>query len=131
MTHNTTKQSIRQRMQELYVYDLYGFRLEVKELAQLIYPHEIINCFATGVYDGLRRMVVVTGYRVIVVGRRLVGQGEILSISRKDVTDFHYTKRLFASTISFTSDGQEYRFTGVSRRVVELFGWAMQQPIAQ
>jgi hypothetical protein len=76
-------------------------------------------------------MVVVTGYRVVVVGRRLVGQGELVSISRRDVTDFHYTKRWFSSTISFTANGQEYLFTGVSRRVVELFGWAMEQPIAQ
>lgn len=128
--HSTTKGDIIRRMQELFVYDLYGFRLETKALASIVYPYETINSFATGISDGVRKMVVVTGYRVIIVTRRPVGGTEAIVIPRTQITSHSYEKRWFTSTISFGSEEGEYRFTGVSRRVVELFDWAMGQPIA-
>lgn len=127
----TTPQDIRSRMQELYVYDLYGFRPEIKALTAIVYPYETINSFATGIHDGLRRLVVVTGYRVIIIGRRLAGGGEVIVIPRTAITSHSYKKRWFSSTISIESEEGDYIFTNVSRRVVELFDWAMEQPIAQ
>lgn len=127
---STTKQDIIQRMQELYVYDLYGFRPEIKALTAIVYPYETINSFATGILDGLRRLVVVTGYRVIIIGRRLAGGGEVVVIPRTAITAHSYEKRWFSSTISIESSEGNYVFRGVSRRVVELFDWAMEQPIA-
>lgn len=117
-------------MQELYVYDLYGFRLEVKQLAQIIYPYETINCFATGIHEGLRQMLVVTGYRIIIVGSRLFGKSGATVISRSSVHSFSAQKRWFTSSIEFESEEGTFRFRNVSRRVLELFEWAMEQPIA-
>lgn len=59
--------SIRERMQELYVYDLYGFRSENKALAGTLYPHEKINSFAVGLHEGLKKMLVVTTHRLIII----------------------------------------------------------------
>jgi hypothetical protein len=129
MAYTSSARQIRERMQELYVYELYGFRLETKILAQIIYPHEQINCFATGIHDGLRRMVVVTDYRIIIVGRRLVGKPEIGIISRRDVTSHSMEKRWFTSSITVSTEESTYHFSAVSRRVVELFVWAMEQPL--
>lgn len=126
----TTKQDITRRMQELYVYDLYGFRLEVKALASIVYPYETINSFATGIHDGLRKMVVVTGYRLIIVSRRLVGGVEVIVIPRTRITSHSYERRWFTSSIEFESEEGHYHFRNVSRRVLELFEWAMEQPIA-
>lgn len=127
----TKPQDIRLRMQELYVYDLYGFRPEIKALASIVYPYETINCFATGINDGLRRLVVVTGYRVIIVSRRLIGGVEVTVIPRERIISHSYEKRWFASSIEFESEEGHFRFSNVSRRVLELFEWAMEQPLAQ
>ena len=127
----TTRQDIRRRMQELYVYDLYGFRPEIKALASIVYPYETINCFATGINDGLRRLVVVTGYRIIIVARRLIGGGEVNVIPRSEVTSHSFEKRWFTSSIEFESEQGHFLFRNVSRRVLELFDWAMEQPSAR
>jgi len=126
----TTPQDIRSRMQELYVYDLYGFRPEIKALATIVYPYETINCFATGIREGLRRLVVVTGYRVIIISRRLVGGVEVTVIPRERIISHSYEKRFFTSSIEFESEEGTFHFRNVSRRVLELFEWAMEQPIA-
>jgi len=126
---NTAKKDVRERMQELYVYDLYGFRPEIKSLSALLYPYETINCFATGVHQGLRRMVVVTVYRVLVIGNRLASGADVIAIPRKDVLSHTHNKRFFTSSIEFDTAKNHYEFTNVSRRVLELFDWALDQPL--
>ena len=114
-------------MQELYVYDLYGFRTEIKPLSQLLYPYETINCFATGIHDGKRKMLVVTYYRLLIISTSLGAPAEIVEIKREMVENATYVKRFFLSTLSFDADGKTYRFSMVSRRVLELFVWAINQ----
>lgn len=118
-------------MQELYVYDLYGFRPEIKALSSIVYPYETINCFATGIHEGIRRLMAVTGYRVIIVGRRLIGGSDAIVIPRSQITSHSYRKRWFTSSIEFESEEGRFLLTNVSRRVLELFDWAMEQPIAR
>ena len=116
-------------MQELYVYDLYGFRPEVKILSTVLYSYEIIYSFATGIYNGLRRMVVVTNYRALIIGSRMLGGSEIIKIPRKEVKSSSYTKKLIGSSIEFSTAENKYVFENVSRRVLELFEWALKQPV--
>ncbi|MFA6689513.1 MAG: PH domain-containing protein [Sphaerochaetaceae bacterium] len=126
------KDYITQRMKELYVYELYGLRRELKPLSRVLYNDETINCFATGVSDGLRRMLVVTDSRVIIVGNHLGSPSDIDIIPRKDIVFHGTTKKLFASSIEFTTtNGAHYLLTAVSRRVLDLFDWALDQPIRQ
>ncbi len=115
-------------MQELYVYDLYAFRTEVKPLASLLYPLETINCFAMGIHDGKRKLVVVTYYRIIIISTSFGSPAQVTEIPREAVSDPTYIKRFFTSSISFTAEGERYTFSLVSRRVLELFVWAVQQP---
>ncbi|WP_422480056.1 PH domain-containing protein [Pleomorphochaeta sp. DL1XJH-081] len=119
---------IRQRMQELYVYDLYGFRTEIKPLSQLLYPYETINCFATGIHQGKRKMLVVTYYRVLIISTSLGAPADIVEMKRETIEHATYEKRFFLSTLSFEAEGNSYHFSMVSRRVLELFVWAINQP---
>lgn len=120
---------IKQRMQELYVYDLYGFRTETKALASVLYPYETINCFATGIHKGKRRMLVVTYYRIIIVSTAFGSPADIVSINREKIQNPVYLKRFFTSSISFEADGTKYEFAMVSRRVLEMFIWALEQTL--
>ncbi len=122
---------IRERMQELYVYDLYGFRPEIKALARVLYPLETINCFATGIYQGRRRMLVVTHYRIIMVTVSIGSPAEIVTIRRDAVTHHSYHKRFFTSSLEFGTKDTHYELTMVSRRVLELFSWALELPLPE
>lgn len=115
-------------MQELYVYDLYGFRTEIKPLSQLLYPYETINCFATGIHQGKRKMLVVTYYRVLIISTSLGAPADIVEMKRETIEHATYEKRFFLSALSFEVEGNSYHFSMVSRRVLELFVWAINQP---
>lgn len=119
---------IRERMQELYLYDLYGFRAENKVLASLLYPLEKINSIAVGLHEGRKKMVVVTYYRLIIIHAPIGREAEIEIFNREEITNASYNKRFFSSSILFEAKGRGYEFTMVSRRVVELFVWAVEQP---
>ncbi|MDL2229641.1 hypothetical protein LJC14_05260 [Treponema sp. OttesenSCG-928-L16] len=120
---------IRDRMKELYVYDLYGLRGEVKILGRIVDPWETINCFATGVMDGLRRMLAITVSRVIIIGSHPGSSPDLLIIPRKDIVSHSSTKRFFTSSIEFSaSNGAHYELVNVSGRVLELFNWALDRP---
>ena len=123
-----TVKDIRERMQELYVYDLYGFRSETKALAAILYPYETINSFAVGMHEGRRKMLVVTYYRLLVIFSRIGAPPEILSFDREEIKHPRFEKRFFTSTISFEAHGERHEFSMVSRRVLELFVWAVEQP---
>lgn len=121
-----------QRMKELYVYELYGLRRELKPLSRILYIDEPINCFATGVMNGLRRLLVVTDSRVIIIGNHIGSPSDIDIIPRNDIVAHSATKKFFASSIEFTtSNNAHYLLTAVSRRVLDLFNWALDQPIKQ
>ena len=121
--------SVRERMQELYIYDLYGFRSENKALAGTLFPHEKINSFAVGLHDGKKKMLVVTTHRLIII-RSSVGRApEVQAVKREHVKDQKFQKRFFASTISFVVNNELFTFHMVSRRVLELFVWAVEQPL--
>lgn len=115
-------------MQELYVYDLYGFRTETKALAAVLYPYEKINSFAVGLHEGRRKMLVVTYYRLIIVFSKIGSPPEFRWFDREEISNPRFEKRFFASSISFEAQGETHEFSMVSRRVLELFVWAVEQP---
>jgi hypothetical protein len=121
--------SIRERMQELYVYDLYGFRSENKALAGTLYPHEKINSFAVGLHEGLKKMLVVTTHRLIIIRSSFGKTPDVQAVKRELIEEPSYTKRFFNSELSFKLHGETFTFTMVSRRVLELFVWAVEQPL--
>lgn len=124
------EKEIRDRMRELYIYDLYSLRGEIKPLGRTLYPGETVNCFATGIMDGLRRMAAVTASRVIIIGCRPGSAPEFHIIPRAEIVSHAVTKRFFGSSIEFTGrDGVSFKMTNVSRRILELFEWALERPL--
>lgn len=122
--------TIKDRMRELYLYDLYSLRPEIKILARVINPYETINCMATGVLDGQRRMLVVTDHRVIIIATHLGSAPDLFVIPRRDVASHSASKRFFASSIELTArNGARYELKNVSRRVLDLYEWALDQPL--
>ena len=118
---------IRERLQELFLYDLYAFRSELKPLASLLYPLETINCVLAGFHEGRRKLLVVTYYRLIIITNTFGSPAQVTEIKRESVTHPSYVKRLCASSVSFEAEEQHYTFGFVSRRVLELFVWAVNQ----
>lgn len=123
------KKDIISRLQELYIYDLYGFKTELKPLAMILLLDETINCVATAIYEGKRRLICVTDYRIIILFTPVVGTGESTIIKRKAVVNFDANKRLFNSNFKIETDDKEYIFRNTQRRIIDLFLWAMDQPI--
>jgi hypothetical protein len=120
---------IRERMQELYIYDLYAFRSELKPLSAVLYPYETINCILVGLHNRKRKLLAVTYYRIITISASFGSPAEITQINREHIKNPQYTKRWFISSISFeTEKGESYTFSMVSRRVLDLFVWAVNQP---
>ena len=118
---------IRERLQELYLYDLYAFRSELKPLASLLYPLETINCVLAGFHEGRRKLLVVTYYRLIIITNSFGTPAQITEIKREMVTNPSFVKRLFSSTVSFEVEGTLHTFRFVSQRTLELFVWAVNQ----
>ena len=128
-TNRAGLRDIRERMQQLYVYDLYAFRPELKPLAAVLYPYEKINCFFVGIHKQKRKLVVVTHYRILIIQSTFSKPAQIVEIRREAVQNPSYKKRFFTSSIFFEAEEEEFNFALVSRRVLELFVWAVKQPL--
>jgi len=123
------KRDITERLQELYIYDLYGFKRELKPLAMILNIDETINCMATGIYEGKRRLVCVTDYRVIILFIPVVGIPENTIILRDAIIDYDAREKFFTSTFSFSTKNMNFNFKNTQRRIIDLFLWSMDQPI--
>ncbi len=125
------KRDITERLQELYIYDLYGFKRELKPLAMILNIDETINCMATGIFEGKRRLVCVTDYRVIILFVPAVGIPENTIILRDGIIDYEASEKFFTSTFSFSTKNMNFKFKNTQRRIIDLFLWAMEQPIKE
>ncbi len=125
------KNDIILRLQELYIYDLYGFKKELKPLASLLYIDEKINFMATAIFDGKRRLVCITDYRIIILFIPIIGSAESTIVKRKAVVDYQAKEKFFTSWFSFNTKGQSFLFKNTQKRIIDLFLWAMEQPIKQ
>ena len=125
------KKDIISRLQELYIYDLYGFKSELKPLAMILFIDEKINCVATAVFEGKRRLICVTDYRVIIIATPIVGSTETTVIKRKAITDYRANKKIYNSNFSIVTKDKEYFFKNTQRRIIDLFLWSMEQPIKE
>lgn len=125
------KKDIIERLQELYIYDLYGFKKELKPLSMLLYIDEKINCVATAIIDGKRRFVCVTDYRVIILFTPIVGINENTVVLRKAIVEYSAEKKFFNSGFSFSTKDKTFSFKNTQKRIIDLFLWAMEQPIKE
>ncbi|MGD1823215.1 MAG: hypothetical protein ACPKM0_10705 [Pleomorphochaeta sp.] len=125
------KKDIVERLQELYIYDLYGFKRELKPLAMILLIDETINCMATAIIEGKRRLVCVTNFRVIILFTPLVGIPENTIILRKAIVDYSANKKFYNSSFSFSTKDLTFECRNTQKRIIDLFLWSMEQPIKE
>ena len=125
------KKDIISRLQELYIYDLFGFKTELKPLSMILNIDETFNCMATGIHEGKRRLICVTEYRVIILATPVLGAVESTIIKRKAVVNFEADKKFFTSWLSVTTKDQTYLFRHTQKKIIDLYLWAMEQPIKE
>ncbi len=125
------KKDIIERLQELYIYDLYGFKRELKALSMILLLDEKINCVATAIIEGKRRFVCVTDYRVIILFTPIVGIPENTVVLRKAIVDYSAEKKFFKSGFSFSTKDMNFKFRNTQKRIIDLFLWSMEQPIKE
>lgn len=125
------KKDIISRLQELYIYDLYGFKTELKPLAMILNIDETINCVATAIFEGKRRLICITDYRVIILMTPMIGSTESTIIKRKAITDYSATKKFYNSYFSLSTKDKTYLFRNTQKRIIDLYLWALEQPIKE
>lgn len=121
------KSNINKRLTELGIYNDYYYRRELKALPQLLKDKEQINCIFTGVHEANRKMVVVTGTRLIIIFAPNLGAGQIESVGLGAVKSTCFEKHFLFSKVTIVTDKKEFVFTGVQRARKEQFERAVGQ----
>lgn len=119
------------RLKELGIYSEYYYRLELKSLKKLINIDETLNCVLTGILDGCRRMIAVTDYRILIISASALASGEVITIDRKAVKSWKFTKKFLLSTIEIETNERNFFFKMTQAAREKLFNDAMQMEIKQ
>lgn len=119
------------RLKELGIYSEYYYRLELKSLKKLINIDETLNCVLTGILDGCRRMIAVTDYRILIISASALASGEVITIDRKAVKSWKFTKKFLLSTIEIETNERNFLFKMTQAAREKLFNDAMQMEIKQ
>lgn len=124
-----SKDSIIKRLQELYLYSLYGFSSELKPLAMMLKPEETANFFCRGIYNGVRQMLVITDARIIFINAPRLSSGVVNVVNRDAVRGYSVSKIMFNNSVRFSTDTDVYEMTRVPGKILDLFEWALEQPV--
>ncbi len=120
---------LEKRLRELSLYSDFYLRKELKVLAQYLRDDEQLNCILTGVHEANRKMIAVTDKRIMIIFAATLGGGDIKFIKREAVTDYWFKKKLFLSSVGFSTGNESYVFTNTQGRLKSYFEWAMSQPL--
>lgn len=123
------KKEVIRRLQELYLYSLYGFSSELAPLAAMLGEGEIPNFFCRGVYDGRRQMLVITNLRVIFIYAPRLSSADVKVVRRDAVEGYSVSRIMFNNSVRFNTQDEVFEMTRVPGKVLDLFTWAMEQPL--
>lgn len=123
------KDALTKRLQELYLYSLYGFSVELRPLSMMLKPEETLNFLCRGRLDGVRQMIAVTDARIIFISSPMLAKGQVRVVDRRAVNSHSVSRILLGSSIKFNTDKDVYEMAGVPAKVLDLFEWAMEQPV--
>lgn len=123
------KNTIESRLKELGIYSNYYYRLELKVLARVLNIDETLNSIVTGVVDGLRRMVAVTDYRIIIISAGALSAAQVMVIRRDAVKSWKFNKKFLFSTIEIETSEKTVIVKQTQASQKNLFSWAMNEPI--
>ncbi|MDD4007803.1 MAG: hypothetical protein PHO44_07460 [Sphaerochaetaceae bacterium] len=124
-----SKDALIKRLQELYLYSLYGFSSELKPLSMILDPGETVNFFARGLHDGTRQMLVITDARIIFINAPRLSTAGVKVVDRDAVTGHSVSKIMFNSCVRFSTGTDVYEMTRVPSKVLDLFEWSLEQPV--
>lgn len=123
------KNALVKRLQELYLYSLYGFSVELRPLSMMLKPEETLNFLCRGRLEGVRQMIAVTDARIIFISSPMLAKGEVRVVDRRAVNNHSVSKIFLCSSIRFNTDDAIYEMSGVPAKLLDLFEWAMEQPV--
>ena len=124
-----SKKDIESRLHELGIYSNYYYRIELKALSHILNVDETLNSVVTGVFDGRRRMIAVTDYRIIIVASGAISAGEVTVIRRDAVKSWKFNKKILLSSIEIETSEKTFVFKQTQAGQKNLFTWAMNQPM--
>ena len=126
-----TRKDVETRLSELGIYNQYYYRKELKLLGNILNIDETLNCVFTGLNSGMRRLVAITDFRIIIIGSPSLGTPEIKYVRRKGIKSYNFSKKFFVSKVVFSTDESTFEFNQVQRAICKLFNWAMEQPVKE
>lgn len=116
-----TLQELRATLSELGLKRDYGYRRELKLLPEILEADEEVHAVTSGVYDGLRRLVVLTDRRLLVLQKPTVGKPNLLSVPRNDISGAEERRGLFFAALTLQTRAQPFVFHNVLKKSLAPF----------
>ena len=110
--------TVRERLKELNIDDLFGIKPEIKLLSRLVEAPEAIMAVASGVYDGKRRMFAVTDTVMLVLHTNVVTGGGYLTVPVDKVAVESWKKGILFGNVVLNADGKTWVIKNVHKRTI-------------
>lgn len=120
------KQDIKERLKELNLHDVYGYRMEIKALPQVLGLDEELYGITSGLYHGRRWLSAVTGETVYMISSSPVSSTEVKKFARNSVHNISSRKGLFFGKIIIElADDDIIILEHVAKKSIDGFLWAV------
>lgn len=116
-----TLQELKARLSELGLERDYGYRRELRLLPDILEPDEEVRAVTSGVYDGLRRLVVLTQRRLLVLQKPTVGKASLLYVPRNDISAAEGKRGLLFAALTLHTSAQPFVFHNVLKKSLPPF----------
>lgn len=111
-----TKKEIQNRLTELGLQSLYGYRRELKALPQLLADDENLNGITSGVYQGRRWLLAVTHKRMIFVTANTLSGVEVKSFDLSQLVKTSNKKGFLFAAITLNLQEEEITLQHIAKQ---------------
>lgn len=116
-----TLDEIKQRLAELGLEKEYRFRRELRLLPDIFESGEHMRAVTSGVYEGLRRLVVLTEERLLVLQKPTLGKPNLLYVPRGEITDVEARNGLLFAVLTVHTTAGPFVFHNTAKKSVGFF----------
>ena len=116
-----TLKELKARLSELGLEREYGYRRELKLLPDILEPDEELRAVTSGVHDGLRRLVVLTQRRLLMLQKPPAGTPNLLYVPREEVLAVEAKRGLFFATLCLHTRARLFVFHNVLKKSLPPF----------
>lgn len=93
---------------------LFGCKLELQYLPQIIHPHEMLYYMTPGLYNNARELLVVTNERIMFIDCRILRRASYSQINIKKINDVNMHHGFFFSTLTLsTGNDTQHIISGI------------------